>query len=293
MKVKSLLAAGTVAVSLGASVFFVTPKAQTIDWSNIISTNVANGADVTFDDIDGAKQVLLDSAADYLTNTSATGVTFDTWTLNINGTNYSNLAEAMGLEGNVSLSMYGDDLAGDPTEHLGANANNTIASLTSAVSGSQLADLFGVDIMLNINGPQVGFMTKTLQPIAFTANVPTNLPAVAEGATRTFHLVAQHGNEVKEIASSYNSATNKISGSTNEFSLFAVVYKDTTPTTSNTTTPATTPTTPTTDNKKKVMEEMSKEMEKVIASSTSTKTSVKKATTTKKVVKAPNTGAVK
>lgn len=287
--IKSLLAAGTLVAGLGVSAFSTAPEVQAIDWSGIVSTDVTNGTDITFNDIDGAKQNLLDSTVDYLTNTSTTQVTFNTWTLNVNGTDYSSLAEAMGVEGNVNISMFGDDLEGDPTTHFGDDADAIMSSLASAVSGSKVADIFGIDISTKVNSMQVGFMTKTLQPVAFTAKVPTNLPAVAEGATRTYHLVSQHGDETKEVASTYNSATNEISGSVDEFSLFAVVYKDTlpnsnenTPTENNTTTPS--------SDKQKAMEEMGKEMEKLIAKGTSTG-STKKSTAKATKVKAPNTGA--
>ena len=114
--IKSFLTAGVVAAGLGASVFFAAPAAYAYDWSRVVSTGATSSEDVSFDE-DEAKQLLLDSAVDYLVNTSTTDVTFNTWSLFVNGTDYNSLAEAMGLEGNVELWMWGDDYEGGWENH--------------------------------------------------------------------------------------------------------------------------------------------------------------------------------
>ncbi|MBQ9017014.1 hypothetical protein IJ103_02115 [Candidatus Saccharibacteria bacterium] len=307
---KSFLTAGAVAAGLGASVFFAAPVAHAIDWSAIVSTEATSSEDVSFDE-DEAKQLLLDSAVDYLVNTSTTDVTFDTWSLYVNGTDYDSLAEAMGVEGNVELWMMGDDYAGDLESHFFEDTEQIVTSLTSVISGSEIADVFGVDVTLEVDGTQLGFLTKTVEPLAFTANIPTDLPALTEGGTRDFYLVTIHDGTPKEVAAEFDLATNKVTFETDEFSIFAIVYKDTLPTTEEpgedgdeepTETPAetpaetstetpTTPTTPssTSGDKAKAMEEMSKGMEEIIAKASSTGTATKKKTTTTKKVKAPNT----
>ena len=321
MKVKSLLVAGTVAVSLGVSAFSVAPLTRAA--STELTTAVFNSAEACSVDanypvtvpnnivcVNGEEYHL--GTGEYVINENVNitkSLHLNNSTLTINkGTFSPEGSDAVYLYGNSNLVVNDGTFSGvfagisAETEYIsGAPFTGTIKINGGTISGGSVAmaieygEGLGNRVVLK-GGTFNGANPSDFQnAIVVLGSADTTLfdSFLASGYHYTndarYSTTTLYGN--MSVASLGGTSTEVEADATTPAEAPTTPANTTTTTTSNTTTTDTI-----SDSKKKAMEEMSKEMEKVLASSTSTK-SVKKTktteATTKKVVKAPNTGAVR
>ena len=318
MKVKSLLAAGTVATALSVSAFSITPlthAASTEITAAMFNNAGACGVDANFVVTVPNNVICVNGDAYYFGNgeyviNEDVNITktlhLDNSTLTINkGTFSPTGADAIYLYRNSNLTVNDGTFSGvfagimaEAEYTSGAPFAGTIKINGGTISGGNVAlameygEGLGNRVVLKggiFNGSNPGDYKNAI--VVLNSEDTTLFDSfLASGYHYTnntkYSTTTLYGN--MSIAS--------LGGTSTKIEADTTTSTDTntnTNTNNNNNNNNTNTNTPTTDNKKKVMEEMSREMEKVIASSTSTKTSVKKATTAKKVVKAPNTGAVK
>lgn len=99
--------------------------------------------------------------------------------------------------------------------------------ISKELNEAKVARYYDINIVLKVDGTEIGKITKLANKIELELAVPEGLPAVAKGYTRTFSVVKIHDGKAEVIAKGLTAVDNKIKVSSNEFSTYAVAYIDT------------------------------------------------------------------
>ncbi len=103
-----------------------------------------------------------------------------------------------------------------------------LAKEIDELEDAQVAGYYDIDVALMnaTRGAKIGKITELANEIAVTVDLPMDLPAVAEGYERAYHMVRYH-NGVTDILDAVDNGDGTLTFKSGLFSTYALVYVDT------------------------------------------------------------------
>lgn len=91
-------------------------------------------------------------------------------------------------------------------------------------TNSNVAGYFDINLFVSVEGETAGKITKLEDGIKVTLPIPSDIPAVEAGYTRTYTVVRVHNGVAEELETT--SADGNVTFETDSFSTYALTYKD-------------------------------------------------------------------
>ena len=104
-------------------------------------------------------------------------------------------------------------------------ATEVVEKFESVVKGATVAEYFDLDIIVTADGKEVHYLKELSKPITLTVDLPTTLPEVAKGYTRTYYILREHDGVYEKLNATLTK-DGKLSFATDKFSKYAIAYED-------------------------------------------------------------------
>ncbi len=101
----------------------------------------------------------------------------------------------------------------------------TKTSFEKVAGNGKIAEYLDIEVLVTA-GTQSYNLHELVKPVSLTVAVPLNIPAVAEGYTRTYYVLREHNGVVEKLSTKLSEDGKNLTFATDKFSTYALAYED-------------------------------------------------------------------